>query len=173
MSNPQPHESEDLINAAGGKLKNERLSIEKRTFGDERYWGNPERSQPRENFHQGEVTVALVWLSLAALAALVIEVVFLGAWITIGSVAIPLPWTIPLAYIANLIITNTALLWTRDRSKAAIPTVIWVLGFAGILLWAVLPFGGDLAMGQWLRTVLLLVCGVLGGAWPLRYLRAL
>ena len=53
MSNPQPHESEDLINAAGGKLKNERLSIEKRTFGDERYWGDPERSQPRENFHQG------------------------------------------------------------------------------------------------------------------------
>ncbi len=158
MSDPQPRELS---------------SSENRSFGDERYWGEPNHSQPRENFHQGEVTVALVWLSLAALAVLVIEVVFLGTWITVGSVAVPLPWTIPLAYIGNLIITNTALLWTRDRAKAAIPTGLWLLGFAVFLLWAVIPSGGDVAMGQWLRTVLLLAFGVLGGAWPLRHLRSL
>ncbi|MDO5029474.1 MAG: hypothetical protein Q4E11_02685 [Corynebacterium sp.] len=148
-------------------------SATQRTFGDEPHWGDPTRPQPRESFHKGEISGALAWLSVAALVSLIIEVVFLGVWITVGSVAIPFPWTIVLAYVMNLIITNTALLWTRDRSKAAIPVVVWVIGFAALLVWSVVPAGGDLAMGQWLRTILLLAAGLFGGAWPLRHQRAL
>lgn len=148
-------------------------SPKQRTFGDEPHWGDPTQSQPRENFHKGEVVGALTWLSVAALVSLIIEVVFLGTWITVGGVAIPLPWTIVVAYVLNLIITNTALLWTRERSKAAIPVAAWMLGFAALLVWAVVPAGGDLAMGQWFRTILLLSAGMFGGAWPLRHLRAL
>lgn len=172
-SHTQQYEGGEARHMAAGKPNDEILNRGKRTFGDESHWGNPDRRQPRENFHRGEVAVAFVWLSLAALAALVVEVVFLGTWVTVGAIAIPLPWTIPLAYLVNLIITNTALLWTRDRAKASIPTGVWLLGFTGILLWTVFPAGGDVAMGQWLRTVLLLSFGVLGGAWPLRHLREL
>lgn len=139
------------------------------SFGEEPLWGDPERSQPRENFHPGEVTGALVWLSAAALCVLVVEVVFLGVWVTIGTVAIPVPWTIPVAYVVNLIITNTALLWTRNRRKAAISVVVWLVGFGVLLMWAAIPGLGDMAMGQWLRTILLLAAGVFGGAWPLRH----
>lgn len=51
VGNLQPYKNEDLINAVGGKLKNERLSTKKHTFGDEHYWGDPECSQPCESFH--------------------------------------------------------------------------------------------------------------------------
>lgn len=141
------------------------------TFGDEARWGNPHHSQPRENFSSGEVRIALVWLSIAALIALVIEVVFLGVRVTVGGLAIPCPWTIPLAYVVNLIIINTSLLWTRNRKLAVVPVAVWTAGYGALLLWAAVPGGGDLAMGQWLRTILLLAAGVFGGVWPLRHLR--
>nr|WP_162933181.1 hypothetical protein [Corynebacterium lactis] len=140
-------------------------------FGAEAHWGDPEHAQARENFFKGEVLGALVWLSVAAAVSLIIEVVFLGSRVNLGGVALPVPWTIPLAYVANLIITNTALLWTRERSKASVPVIVWAVGFGILLLWSAMPFGGDMVLGQWLRTVVLLAAGVLGGAWPLRHAR--
>lgn len=141
-------------------------------FGSEKHWGDPNRSQAREVFYAGEVSGALVWLSAAAVVSLILEVVFLGAWVHIGSLAVPMPWTIPVAYIANLIITNTALLWTQERAKAAVPVIAWTVGFAVLLFWSAMPFGGDMVLGQWLRTVVLLAAGVIGGVWPLRRVRS-
>lgn len=134
-------------------------------------WGNPKKSQAREVFHKGEIPVALMWLSLAALVSLVIEVVFLGTWVTIGSVTFPLPWTIVAAYVMNLILTNTALLWQVKREVAMIPTAVWLVGFGILLFWTALPFGGDQVLGSWLRTVVLLAAGAFGGLWPLRHAR--
>lgn len=134
-------------------------------------WGNPTKTQLREVFHKGEVRVAMVWLSLAALFSLVIEVVFLGTWVTIGSTAMPFPWTIVLAYVMNLVLTNTALLWQVKREVAMIPTVVWLLGFGALLMWTTLPFGGDQVLGSWLRTIVLLAAGAFGGLWPLRHRR--
>lgn len=135
----------------------------------EKHWGDPDRSQPREEFGRGEVPTAMVWLSVAALAALLIEIVYLGMWLTIGGIAVPLPWTIPAAYVVNLILTRTALLWTENRTIAAVPLGAWTIGFGLILLWAALPAGGDQLLGNGLRTVALLAAGIIGGGWPLRH----
>ena len=135
--------------------------------GEERHWGDPERSQNREVFARGEVPMAMTWLTAGSLMGLLLEIVYLGQWVHIGSAAIPLPWTIPVAYLLNLTITRTALLWTERSIIAAVPVIAWVAGFTLVLLWQDLPFGGDQALGPWLRTVLLLAAGASGGGWPL------
>ncbi|MEJ5919422.1 MULTISPECIES: hypothetical protein [unclassified Corynebacterium] len=137
----------------------------------EKHWGDPERSQNREVFDKGEAGTAIVWLCVAALVTLLLEVVYLGQWWTINGVAIPVPWTIPVAYVMNLILTNTALLWTSKRTLAAAPVWCWVAGYLIITAWTSLPFGGDAAYGPWLRAIALLAAGVAGGAWPLRHSR--
>ena len=149
----------------------EKVTAESTQFGQEANWGNPNRSQARESFFPGEVTTAMVWLSVAAVTSLIIEVVFLGTWVSVAGRAIPMPWTIPVAYVMNLIITNTALLWTRNRRLAAVPIYVWALGWLALQLWMVAPFGGDMAMGPWLRSIALLAAGVAGGVWPLRHRR--
>lgn len=136
--------------------------------GAEAHWGDPGRSQPREVFARGEVPMAMVWLTLGGLFGLLLEVVYLGTWVEIGRVAFPLPWTIVLAYLLNLIITNTALLWTDRSIVAAVPLIAWAAGYLLLLMWADLPFGGDQVLGNWMRTVVLLLAGIAGGAWPLR-----
>ncbi|WP_448851217.1 hypothetical protein [Corynebacterium sp. 335C] len=135
--------------------------------GAERHWGDPERSQNRQVFVRGEVPMALTWLTVGALMGLLLEIIYLGAWVQIGSVAVPVPWTIVVAYLLNLIITNTALLWTERSILAAVPVMAWAVGYLGVLLWQGLPFGGDQAMAPGLRMVLLLAAGLAGGSWPL------
>lgn len=135
----------------------------------EKHWGDPNRSQPREVFGRGEVATAMVWLSVAALASLLIEIAYLGTWVELGAFAVPQPWTIPAAYVVNLILTRTALLWTENRTLAAVPLGAWTIGFGLVLLWAALPAGGDQLLGNGLRTIGLLAAGIIGGGWPLRH----
>ncbi|WP_295625043.1 hypothetical protein [uncultured Corynebacterium sp.] len=134
----------------------------------EKHWGDPDRSQPREDFDRGEMITAIVWLSVAALVSLILEVAFLGTRVTIGGASIPAPWTIVVAYVFNLIITRTAMLWTKSRNIALIPTWTWIAGFVLLFVWTGLPFGGDQVHGEWLRTIVLLVAGIVGGGWPVR-----
>lgn len=133
----------------------------------EKHWGDPDRAQPREEFFRGEVATAMVWLSVAVLASLVLEVVYLGTRVEVAGASVPLPWTIPLAYVFNLIISRTALLWTKSRTIASIPMWVWVAGFVALILWTAMPFGGDKVLGEWLRTAALLVAGIAGASWPL------
>ncbi len=134
----------------------------------EKHWGDPDRSQPREEFARGEVATGIAWLSVAALVSLVLEVVYLGARIDVGGISIPVPWTIVAAYVFNLIITRTAMLWTDRSNIALIPMWTWIAGYVFLWFWTALPFGGDQVMGEWARTLLLLVAGIVGGGWPLR-----
>ena len=134
----------------------------------EKHCGDPDRSQPREEFARGEVATGIAWLSVAALVSLVLEVVYLGARIDVGGISIPVPWTIVAAYVFNLIITRTAMLWTDRRNIALIPMWTWIAGYVFLWFWTTLPFGGDQVMGEWARTLLLLVAGIVGGGWPLR-----
>lgn len=135
----------------------------------EKHWGDPQRSQPRENFAKGEVATAIAWLAVASLVSLVLEVVYLGTRIDVAGLSVPVPWTIPAAYVFNLIITRTALLWTDRRTIALVPMWTWIAGFVLLFVWSGLPFGGDRVHGEWVRTIVLLVAGIVGGGWPLRH----
>ncbi len=140
---------------------------QRETSKAEPHWGDPNRSQVRKDVTRGEVVVAIVWLSVAALASLVIEIVYLGARIQVGDLSVPVPWVLVLAYVMNLILTNTALLWTSHRGIAAVPLVVWIIGLGLVLLWPAIPGGGDTAMGPWIRTSLLITAGAVGGFLPL------
>lgn len=135
----------------------------------EKHWGDPDRSQPREVFARGEVATGIAWLTVAALVSLILEVVYLGTWVHLGPVSLPLPWTVVVAYVFNIIITRTALLWTDDRRIALVPLGAWIAGYVFLWIWTGLPFGGDQVLGQTLRSVALLVAGIAGGGWPLRH----
>lgn len=127
----------------------------------EPHWGDPNRAQIREVTTTGEKITAFVILSLAALALLSIEVAYLHQWLHIGSVALPFPWTLLLAFFGNQVLLKTGLLWTQKRAIAAIPLWIWLVAWLGLLLWSGLPFGGDEAVGSSIRTLLLPIVGML------------
>ncbi|WP_293953530.1 hypothetical protein [uncultured Corynebacterium sp.] len=115
---------------------------------------------------RGEVVGGIFWLSLGALISLLLEVVYLGTWITLpGNTQIAFPYTIVLAFLFNMVLTRTSMLWTDIRSVAGIPLFTWVLGFAFILVWSVAV--GDQLVGSNIRSVLLLFAGIAGGIWPL------
>ena len=145
---------------------------EKAEGGDvavEKHWGDPDRSQVREDIDRGEMITGIVWLSVAALVSLVLEVVYLGTRIDVGGLSIPVPWTIAAAYLFNLIITRTAMLWTKSRNIAMVPMWTWIAGYVFLWIWTGLPFGGDQVLGETIRTIALLVAGIVGGGWPLRH----
>ena len=145
---------------------------EKAEGGDvavEKHWGDPDRSQVREAIARGEMSPGIAWLSVAALVSLVLEVAYLGTRIDVGGLSIPLPWTIIAAYVFNLIITRTAMLWTKSRNIAMVPMWTWIAGYVFLWIWTGLPFGGDQVLGETIRTIALLVAGIVGGGWPLRH----
>ncbi len=115
---------------------------------------------------RGEVVGGIFWLSLGALVSLLLEVVYLGTWITLpGDTQIAFPYTILIAFLFNMVLTRTSMLWTDIKSVAAVPLFTWVLGFAFILVWSVAV--GDQLVGSNIRSVLLLFAGIAGGIWPL------
>ena len=145
---------------------------EKAEGGDmavEKHWGDPDRSQVREDIDRGEMITGIAWLSVAALVSLVLEVVYLGMRVDVGGMSIPVPWTIAAAYVFNLIITRTAMLWTAARNIALVPMWTWIAGYVFLWIWTGLPFGGDQVLGETIRTIALLVAGIVGGGWPLRH----
>lgn len=112
-----------------------------------------------------EVFWGLAWLSLGALLSVLLEVIYLGTWVQFGGKAIPLPYTIPIAFFFTMVLSRTALLWTKRISIAAIPLFVWTVGFFLLTMWV--SFSGDILVGENLRSMLLLFAGVAGGGWPL------
>lgn len=114
-----------------------------------------------KDFSTAEMVGGLVWLSLAALVSVLLEVVYLGTWI--GSVAVP--FTIPIAFLFNLVLTKTALLWSEKVAVAAVPLYVWTGGFLLLTFWVGVT--GDQLVGSNIRSIGLLFAGLAGGGWPL------
>lgn len=130
--------------------------------------GNPSTSTGsivRTYFSRGEQVMGLLWLSLGALLSVLLETVYLSTWITLGSLRIPFPYTIVIAFLFNLVLTRTALLWSRNPLVAAIPTLVWLAGYFLILILG-LP-DNSMFLGPSLRTFFLLGAGIAGGLWPI------
>ncbi len=119
----------------------------------------------RTYFSRGEQITGLVWLSVGSLLSVLLETVYLSTWITLGPLRIPFPYTIVIAFFFNLVLTRTALLWSRHPVVAAIPTLMWLLGYVLILIIG-LP-DNSMFLGSSLRTFFLLGAGIAGGLWPI------
>lgn len=116
-------------------------------------------------FSRGEAVSGLLWLSVGALLSLVLEVVYLGAYITLPSgMRIAFPITILIAWWFSKVLTKTARLWTPNPLIAAVPLIVWVLGFFAFLV--IGSTTGDQWLGSNIRTVALLFAGIIGGVWP-------
>lgn len=120
----------------------------------------------RTDFSRGEAVGGLVWLSVAALIAVLLQVVYLGTWVTLpGGFRVAVPYTIILAFLFNMVLTRTAKLWDPRPVVAAVPLYAWLAGF--LLMLSGVAVTGDQLVGDNIRTVLLLFAGVAGGVWPL------
>ncbi|MBN9644838.1 hypothetical protein JZY06_09485 [Corynebacterium sp. CCM 8862] len=121
---------------------------------------------PRQPTSRGEAALGLVWLSIGSLMSVLMEIVYLTARLPLpGGHSVVFPVAIVVAFALNLAISRTALLWTPVTAIAAIPVGVWL---AGYFLFALAPaLGGHIHMFGDLRSVLLLMCGVAGGCFPL------
>ena len=127
-------------------------------------------ARPRRDYSRAEAVGGLFWLCLGALMSLLLEVVYLGATIPVGEGRhLPFPVTLVIAFLFNWVLARTARLWSaRFCSEAlvtAVPVIAWGLGFLFFVFTEAL--GGDQMLGNNIRTLLLLLAGILGGVWPL------
>ncbi|AKK02807.1 hypothetical protein [Corynebacterium epidermidicanis] len=119
-----------------------------------------------KDFSRAEAAFGLFWLALGALLSVLLEVVYLGTWITLpGGKAIAFPYPILIALLFNAVLSKTARLWTDRIAIAALPLWVWILGFCGLTFTTALS--GDILVGPNPRSLLLLLAGLAGGAWPL------
>ena len=120
----------------------------------------------RTDFSRGEAGFGLLWLSIGALVSVLLEIVYLGTWITLpGGAKIAFPYTIIVAFLFNMVLTRTARLWTSTPAIALIPLTVWGLGFIGLMLGGGVT--GDQLVVSSIRSVALLAAGIAGGIWPL------
>ncbi|MEJ5997125.1 hypothetical protein [Corynebacterium sp. H130] len=108
----------------------------------------------------------MMWLCLGALISVLLEVVYLGTWITLPSgdrVAFPYP--VLLALLFNMVLTKTARLWTDRMGVYLVPLCVWILGFLTLTFWV--SISGDILVGSNPRSLMLLAAGIVGGLWPL------
>ncbi|MGO1948239.1 MAG: hypothetical protein ACTH1D_01320 [Mycobacteriaceae bacterium] len=135
-------------------------------------WGNPNRSQPRRDTSRSERVAGITWLSIGAVVAVLLAVLYLGSRITVGDTSIPVPWPLLAAPWFNYVLVKTAMLWTDNRSIAAIPLWVWLIGYGLLVFWPVLPgTGGDTVLGSSIWGLLLLPFGAAGGGWALLRLK--
>lgn len=119
----------------------------------------------RDDFDRGEVITGLLWLSIGALISLLLEVIYLTAWLPIpGGEKVPFPITIIIAWWFNSVLTKTALLWDSRPSVALIPAYVWIIGYFGLMFGV--AFTGDQMMANNIRSILLLFAGIVGAVWP-------
>lgn len=130
-------------------------------------WGNPEKSQVRTDTSRAERISGIAWLSIGGLFGLFVSILYVGVRLNVGETSIPVPWVLVFAFFLNYVISKTALLWTPNRLIAAIPLLLWVVGFVILAAWAFLPFGGDTLVPSSMWSMALMVMGMLGGMWPL------
>lgn len=112
-------------------------------------------------FGRGEQAFGLFWLCLGALVSVLLEVVYLGTWIG----GVPVPYTIVIAFLFNMVLTRTGLLWSKNFAVALIPAYAWTAGFFILTMWVGVT--GDQLVGTNLRSILLLLAGLTGAGWPL------
>lgn len=135
---------------------------------DEPDWGHPERPQVRRDTTRSERTAGIIWLSVGALAAVLLATLYLGSRITVGETSVPFPWPVLAAPWFNYVLVKTALLWTDNRQIAAVPLWVWLAGYGLLLVWPALPFaGGDTLLPGTVWALLLLPLGAAGGGWAL------
>lgn len=138
----------------------------------EPYWGDPERSQPRRDVARSERVAGITWLSIGAVIAVLLAALYLGSRITVSSSSVPFPWPLVAAPWFNYVLVKTAMLWTDNRSVAAIPLWTWVAGYSILVFWPAIPgTGGDTIVGGTLWGLLLLPVGAAGGGWALLRLK--
>lgn len=126
----------------------------------------PRRRLIRDDFSRGEAVGGIFWLCLGALVSVLLEVVYLDAGITLPSGArLAVPWTVVVAFLFNLVLSRTALLWTRRTWAAGMPLWTWIAGF--VLLTFGVTVTGDQLVGANVYSLVLLAAGVAGGGWPL------
>lgn len=116
-----------------------------------------------------ETVIGLSWLSVGAIVSALMEIFFLGAWVSLPfGWVIPMPITIIIAGWLNYHISATALLWTPRRGVAALPLLAWLLTYLACALWpTVLPVNPDMLLDQTLRSLFLLIVGLFVGLLPL------
>lgn len=128
--------------------------------------GEQREAIPRTDFSRGEAALGLFWLALAALVSVLLEVVYLGTWITLpGGATVPFPYMILVAFLFNRVLSRTALLWTRNAAVAGTALWTWLLGYLVLTMWV--AFSGDQLVGNNIRSMGLLIAGMIGGGWPL------
>ena len=66
---------------------------------------------------RGEAVAGMAWLCLGAIISMFLEVIYLGTWMF----GVAVPYTIPIAFCFNMVLTRTALLWTKNPYLALIP----------------------------------------------------
>lgn len=112
-----------------------------------------------------EIALAFVWLGLSALMSVLLEVVYLGTWITLpGGHNMAFPYPVLIAFFFNMVLTKTAQLWTERVGVVLIPLIVWILGFCTLTFWV--SVSGDILVGSNPRSLALLAAGVAGGLWP-------
>ncbi|ALC05502.1 hypothetical protein CDES_05325 [Corynebacterium deserti GIMN1.010] len=117
------------------------------------------------NLGTGEVVGGLFWLSLGALISVLLEVIYLGTRIPLpGGSSLAFPYTIVVAFLFNMVLTRTSILWTDHWLAKFTPLITWIVGFMALLVWTVVE--GDQLVPNNIRTVLLLFAGFAGGIWP-------
>ena len=120
----------------------------------------------RTDFNRGEAVGGLVWLSVAALISVLLEVVYLGTWVTLpGGAQLAVPYTIVIAFLFTMVLTRTAQLWSPNPAVAAVPLYVWIVGYLALMFGVEVT--GDQLVGSNIRSVLLLFAGLAGGVWPL------
>lgn len=117
----------------------------------------------RTDFDRGEQITALVWICLAALVSLLLEVVYLNSYLPLGGTLIPFPITILLAFWFNSVLTKTARLWSTHPAFILAPVAVWTVGFMALFL---IEVTGHKLLANNIYTVCLLFAGVAGGLWP-------
>ncbi|MDO5032036.1 hypothetical protein [Corynebacterium sp.] len=119
----------------------------------------------RTDTSRGEKIVGLVWLSFGAVFSLILEVVYLTAYLPwCGGAAIPFPITIVVAWWFNSVLTRTARLWSEKTYIAAIPGVVWLVGFCVFALAGAATHSQLLANN--VLALLLLIAGIVGSVSP-------
>lgn len=133
----------------------------------EKHWGDPDRSQPREDTSRGEKIAGISWLCLGAAISLILEVIYLGSRITLGGHSYPFPVTIIIAALFNYVLTKTAKLWTDKVRWVALPLIVWTLLYFIAVAYPALPgTGGTTWFMPDIFGILLMLAGIMGGAWP-------
>lgn len=133
----------------------------------EKHWGDPTRSQVREDTSRSERVAGMVWICFGAAVSCILEILYARITLTLGGHTYIVPGSIIAAGIFNWILGRTALLWRRTMGYALVPLMVWGAVLIVAIAWPYIP---GLRGTQWVYsdiwTALLLLAGAVGGMIP-------